>query len=115
MTNPCIIYVAITGSLPTKNNNPAVPITIAEQIESHCPDLVDWLASELRAHEVKPEVKAFDLGHTVQALRIMSGWIATRLPRPTLNLSNARLTYVQNTNAPSPHGSKPAICSDYET
>ncbi len=34
MTNPCIICVAITGSLPTKENNPAVPITIAEQIES---------------------------------------------------------------------------------
>jgi 3-keto-5-aminohexanoate cleavage enzyme len=31
---PCIICVAITGSLPTKENNPAVPITIAEQIES---------------------------------------------------------------------------------
>jgi 3-keto-5-aminohexanoate cleavage enzyme len=34
MTTPCIICVAITGSLPTKENNPAVPITIAEQIES---------------------------------------------------------------------------------
>lgn len=34
MTKPCIICVAITGSLPTKSNNPAVPITIAEQIES---------------------------------------------------------------------------------
>jgi 3-keto-5-aminohexanoate cleavage enzyme len=32
--NPCIICVAITGSLPTKENNPAVPITITEQIES---------------------------------------------------------------------------------
>ena len=32
--NPCILCVAITGSLPTKANNPAVPITIAEQIES---------------------------------------------------------------------------------
>ena len=31
---PCIICVAITGSLPTKDNNPAVPITITEQIES---------------------------------------------------------------------------------
>jgi 3-keto-5-aminohexanoate cleavage enzyme len=31
---PCIICVAITGSLPTKENNPAVPITISEQIES---------------------------------------------------------------------------------
>ena len=34
MTTPCIICVAITGSVPTKNDNPAVPITIAEQIES---------------------------------------------------------------------------------
>ena len=34
MTNPCIICVAITGSLPTKENNPVVPITIAEQVES---------------------------------------------------------------------------------
>jgi uncharacterized protein (DUF849 family) len=31
---PCIICVAIAGSLPTKANNPAVPITIAEQVES---------------------------------------------------------------------------------
>ncbi|MCI5084940.1 MAG: 3-keto-5-aminohexanoate cleavage protein [Rhodovulum sp.] len=34
MTKPCIICVAITGSLPRKENNPAVPITISEQIES---------------------------------------------------------------------------------
>lgn len=156
MTNPCIICVAITGSLPTKANNPAVPITIAEQIEStheafeagaaiaHChvrdpdgkptsdptrfaqlkeglekycpgmiiqlstggrsgsgrerggmlslspdmaslsvgsnnfptrvyensPDLVDWLASEMITHDVKPEIEAFDLGHIVQATRM---------------------------------------------
>ena len=156
LTNPCIICVAITGSLPTKNNNPAVPITISEQIESthaafevgasiahchvrddagkptsdpdrfaqlkegleqHCPgmivqlstggrsgagrdrggmlplspdmaslsvgsnnfptrvyenspDLVDWLASEMIAHDVKPEIEAFDLGHIVQATRM---------------------------------------------
>lgn len=31
---PCIITVAITGSVPRKENNPAVPITVAEQIES---------------------------------------------------------------------------------
>ena len=31
---PCIISVAITGSLPRKENNPAVPITVKEQIES---------------------------------------------------------------------------------
>ena len=150
---PCIICVAITGSLPTKADNPAVPITIAEQVESthaafeagasivhahvrddegrptsdpdrfarlkegverHCPgmivqlstggrsgtgqvrggmlplrpdmaslsvgsnnfptrvyenppDLVDWLAAEMRAHGVKPEVEAFDLSHIFKA------------------------------------------------
>ncbi|MEL6436665.1 MAG: 3-keto-5-aminohexanoate cleavage protein [Pseudomonadota bacterium] len=31
---PCIICVAITGSLPTKANNPAVPITVSEQLDS---------------------------------------------------------------------------------
>ncbi|WP_111414983.1 3-keto-5-aminohexanoate cleavage protein [Billgrantia lactosivorans] len=34
MSSPCIICVAITGSLPRKENNPAVPITLEEQIES---------------------------------------------------------------------------------
>ncbi len=34
MTNPCIICVAITGSVPRKENNPAVPISISEQVES---------------------------------------------------------------------------------
>lgn len=34
MTTPAIITVAITGSVPRKENNPAVPITVAEQIES---------------------------------------------------------------------------------
>ncbi|GGH29509.1 3-keto-5-aminohexanoate cleavage protein [Alsobacter metallidurans] len=156
--NPCIIAVAITGSLPTKENNPAVPITVAEQVEStheafeagasiahchvrddagkptsdperfarlkdgierHCPgmivqlstggrsgagrerggmlplrpdmaslavgsnnfptrvyenppDLVDWLASEMLAHDVKPEIEAFDLSHVVQATRMQA-------------------------------------------
>jgi len=34
MTTPCIICVAITGSLPRKADNPAVPITVREQVES---------------------------------------------------------------------------------
>ena len=34
MTKPCIICVAITGSVPTKANNPALPISVEEQIES---------------------------------------------------------------------------------
>ncbi len=150
---PCIICVAITGSLPTKEHNPNVPITITEQVESthaafeagasivhahvrddegkptsdperfarlmegvrkHCPgmivqlstggrsgagrarggmlplrpdmaslsvgsnnfptrvyenppDLVDWLASEMLAYGIKPEIEAFDLSHLHQA------------------------------------------------
>ncbi|WP_298822669.1 3-keto-5-aminohexanoate cleavage protein [uncultured Roseibium sp.] len=34
MSKPCIICVAITGSVPTKKNNPAVPISVEEQVES---------------------------------------------------------------------------------
>jgi 3-keto-5-aminohexanoate cleavage enzyme len=153
---PCIVCVAITGSVPTKADNPAVPISIAEQVEStqeafeagasivhahvrddegkptsdperfarlkegleaHCPgmiiqfstggrsgagaarggmlplkpdmaslavgsnnfptrvyenppDLVDWLAAEMRAHGVKPEIEAFDLSHVFQAVKM---------------------------------------------
>ncbi|MCE8028681.1 3-keto-5-aminohexanoate cleavage protein [Halomonas daqingensis] len=34
MNNPCIICVAITGAVPKKSHNPAVPITVEQQIES---------------------------------------------------------------------------------
>jgi uncharacterized protein (DUF849 family) len=34
MTSPCIITVAITGSVATKADNAAVPVTVSEQIES---------------------------------------------------------------------------------
>lgn len=34
MAEPCIITVAITGSVPRKRDNPAVPITVPEQVES---------------------------------------------------------------------------------
>jgi 3-keto-5-aminohexanoate cleavage enzyme len=34
MAKPCVICVAITGSLPKKSDNPAVPVTVAEQVES---------------------------------------------------------------------------------
>jgi 3-keto-5-aminohexanoate cleavage enzyme len=34
VASPCIITVAVTGSLPKKHDNPAVPITPAEQVES---------------------------------------------------------------------------------
>ena len=31
---PCVISVAITGSVPRRRDNPALPVTVAEQIES---------------------------------------------------------------------------------
>ncbi len=153
---PCILCCAITGSLPTKANNPAVPITVSEQVESshaaveagatiihahvrnddetpssdpekfarlkeglekHCPgvivqfstggrsgagkarggmlplgpdmaslsvgsnnfptrvyenppDLVEWLAGEMRTYDIMPEVEAFDLSHILKAIEM---------------------------------------------
>ena len=34
MSEPCIITVAITGAVPRKEDNPAVPVIPSEQIES---------------------------------------------------------------------------------
>jgi len=34
VSQPCIISVAITGSLPRKKDNPAVPVTVTEQVEA---------------------------------------------------------------------------------
>lgn len=49
MTKPCILCCAITGSVPTKADNPAVPVTVAEQIESsHA--AVEAGASIIHAH-----------------------------------------------------------------
>ena len=33
-SQPVVVAVAITGSVPRKKDNPAVPVTVAEQIES---------------------------------------------------------------------------------
>ncbi|WP_299793295.1 3-keto-5-aminohexanoate cleavage protein [uncultured Marivita sp.] len=49
MTTPCIICVAITGSVPTKADNPAVPVTISEQVES-THEAFEAGASILHAH-----------------------------------------------------------------
>jgi 3-keto-5-aminohexanoate cleavage enzyme len=35
MTKPCIICVAITGSVPRKEDNPAVPISIVGTGRKH--------------------------------------------------------------------------------
>ena len=153
MSEAVVICVAITGSVPRKSDNPAVPVTVPEQVEStheafeagaaiahchvrddegaptadperfarlkegierHCPgmivqlstggrtgagrarggmiplrpdmcslsvgsnnfptrvyenppDLVDWLAAEMKAHDVVPEIECFDMSHIYQA------------------------------------------------
>ncbi|TPE42655.1 3-keto-5-aminohexanoate cleavage protein, partial [Amaricoccus solimangrovi] len=38
------------------------------RVYENSPDLVDWLASEMKAHDVKPEIEAFDLSHIFQAV-----------------------------------------------
>lgn len=49
MSKPCILCCAITGSVPTQADNPAVPITINEQVESsHA--AVEAGASIIHAH-----------------------------------------------------------------
>ncbi len=49
LQNPCILCCAITGSVPTKSANPAVPISIPEQVES-CQEAVEAGASILHCH-----------------------------------------------------------------
>ena len=54
MTTPAIITVAITGSVPTKADNPAVPVTVEEQIES-TQEAVEAGASLVHAHVRAPD------------------------------------------------------------
>ena len=44
------------------------------------PDLIDWLASEMRKYDIKPEIEAFDLSHIHQAVAMnRDGRITGRL------------------------------------
>jgi uncharacterized protein (DUF849 family) len=52
--DPCIITVAITGSVPRKEHNPAVPTTIAEQVESAAAAYAVG-ASVVHVHVRKPD------------------------------------------------------------
>ena len=177
MSDSAIICVAITGSVPRKSDNPAVPITVEEQVESaqaafeagasichahvrnddgspssdperfaalkeglerHCPgmivqfstggrsgaghvrggmlplapdmaslsvgsnnfptrvyenppDLVAWLATEMREHGIKPEIEAFDLSHIYQAkaLHDRGGIVGTPYIQFVMGVQNA--------------------------
>jgi len=164
--NPCMITVAITGSLTRKSHNPAVPISVTEQIEStheafeagavilhahvrnedespssdpdkfaallegvrrHCPemiiqfstggrsgsgevrggmlplrpdmaslsvgsnnfptivyqnppDLVAWLAAEMKRYDILPEIEVFDLSHLHQAAQMQAAGAFVKMP-----------------------------------
>ncbi|MCG6885403.1 MAG: 3-keto-5-aminohexanoate cleavage protein, partial [Silicimonas sp.] len=54
MTKPCIICVAITGSVPKKADNPAVPISVSEQVES-THEAFEAGASIMHAHVRNPD------------------------------------------------------------
>jgi uncharacterized protein (DUF849 family) len=40
------------------------------RVYENSPELVDWLAAEMLAHDVKPEIEAFDLSHIFQAAKM---------------------------------------------
>jgi uncharacterized protein (DUF849 family) len=65
MNAPCIITVAITGSVPGKKDNPAVPIAVQEQIDS---THEAFEAGATLVHLHKPEIQAFDLSMIFQAV-----------------------------------------------
>ncbi|RJK96575.1 3-keto-5-aminohexanoate cleavage protein [Paracoccus aestuarii] len=83
MSDPCIICVAITGSLPTKANNPAVPITIAEQVES-TQEAFEAGASIVHAHVRDDEGRP--TSHPDRFARLMEG-IRTHCPGMIVQLS----------------------------
>lgn len=49
------------ASLSVGSNN--FPTRVYENL----PDLIDWLAAEMRAYDIKPEIEAFDLSHILKA------------------------------------------------
>ena len=69
MTDPCIITVAITGSVPRKEHTPAVPITVPEQIES---THAAWEAGAAIAHGRSRPGERVDLRARTNVLAVIS-------------------------------------------
>ena len=60
------------GMLPLRPDMASLSVgsnNFPTRVYENPPDLVDWLASEMRSYEVTPEVEAFDLSHILQAIR----------------------------------------------
>ncbi len=61
------------GMLPLRPDMASLSVgsnNFPTRVYENPPDLVDWLASEMLAYGVKPEIEAFDLSHIVQATRM---------------------------------------------
>jgi uncharacterized protein (DUF849 family) len=58
------------GMLPLRPDMASLSVgsnNFPTRVYENPPELVDWLASEMRTHDVKPEIEAFDLSHIFQA------------------------------------------------
>jgi 3-keto-5-aminohexanoate cleavage enzyme len=58
------------GMLPLRPDMASLSVgsnNFPTRVYENPPDLVDWLASEMITHGVKPEVEAFDLSHILKA------------------------------------------------
>ncbi|MEO1423596.1 MAG: 3-keto-5-aminohexanoate cleavage protein, partial [Pseudomonadota bacterium] len=71
------------GMLPLRPDMASLSVgsnNFPTRVYENPPDLVDWLAREMRTHGVKPEIEAFDLSHIHQAVAMnRDGRIAGRL------------------------------------
>jgi uncharacterized protein (DUF849 family) len=58
------------GMLPLRPDMASLSVgsnNFPTRVYENPPDLVDWLASEMLAYDIKPEIEAFDLSHIHQA------------------------------------------------
>ena len=58
------------GMLPLRPDMASISVgstNFPTRVYENAPDLVDWLASEMRSYDIKPEIEAFDLSHILQA------------------------------------------------
>ena len=58
------------GMLPLRPDMASLSVgsnNFPTRVYENPPDLVDWLASEMLTHDVKPEIEAFDLSHILKA------------------------------------------------
>ena len=61
------------GMLPLRPDMASLTVgsnNFPTRVYENPPDLVDWLASEMLTHEVKPEIEAFYLSHIFQAAKM---------------------------------------------